>query len=292
MRVIAESELIINSDGSIFHLHMRPEQLAGNVILVGDPGRVAMVAAHFDSVECEGSSREFNFKTGTYRGVRFTVLSTGIGTDNIDIVVNELDALVNIDFKTRQVKEELTSLNILRIGTCGAVQPDIPLGSYIFSHISVGADGLMNWYAGRDEVTIPDMEKAFVEQVGYDRNLGRPYFIKADQKLIDAFADCSVKGMTVAAQGFYGPQGRYVRIPLAMPDMLEKFAAFSHDGYRITNFEMEGSAVAALSRKLGHRAGTICLVVANRYHKGVNPDYKELMNKLVVTALDRLAALK
>ena len=292
MRVIAESELIINSDGSIFHLHMRPEQLAGNVILVGDPGRVAMVAAHFDSVECEGSSREFNFKTGTYRGVRFTVLSTGIGTDNIDIVVNELDALVNIDFKTRQIKEKLTSLNILRIGTCGAVQPDIPLGSYIFSHISVGADGLMNWYAGRDEVTIPEMEKAFVEQVGYDRNLGRPYFIKADQKLIDAFADCSVKGMTVAAQGFYGPQGRYVRIPLAMPDMLEKFTAFSHDGYRITNFEMEGSAVAALSKKLGHRAGTICLVIANRYLKGANPDYKELMNRLVVTALDRLAALK
>lgn len=292
MRVIPESELIINSDGSIFHLHMRPEQLAGNVILVGDPGRVAMVAAHFDSVECEGSSREFNFKTGTYRGVRFTVLSTGIGTDNIDIVVNELDALVNIDFKTRQVKEELTSLNILRIGTCGAVQPDIPLGSYIFSHISVGADGLMNWYAGRDEVTIPEMEKAFVEQVGYDRNLGRPYFIKADQKLIDAFADCSVKGMTVAAQGFYGPQGRYVRIPLAMPDMLERFAAFSYDGYRITNFEMEGSAVAALSRKLGHRAGTICLAIANRHLKGANPDYKELMDKLVATALDRLAALK
>lgn len=292
MRIIPESELIINSDGSIFHLHIRPEQLAGNVILVGDPGRVEMVASHFDSVECGGSSREFKFMTGSYKGTGFTVLSTGIGTDNIDIVMNELDALVNVDFKTRQVKEKLTVLNILRIGTCGAVQPDIPLGAYIFSHISIGADGLMNWYAGRDEVSIPDMEKAFMEHMDYDRNLGRPYFIEADRKLIDAFADCSLKGMTVAAQGFYGPQGRYVRIPLAMPDMVEKFTSFSYNGYRITNFEMEGSALAALSRKLGHRAGTICLAIANRHFKGVNPDYKELMDKLVCIVLDRLVTFK
>ena len=289
---IPESELIINGDGSAFHIHIRPEQLGDCVILVGDPGRVDMVKKHFDSVECEGESREFHWATGARKGKRFTCLSTGIGTDNIDIVMTELDSLANIDYATREVKSEHKALDILRIGTCGAVQPDIPLGAYIFSHISIGADGLMNWYAGRDEVSIPDMEKAFMEHMDYDRNLGRPYFIEADRKLIDAFADCSLKGMTVAAQGFYGPQGRYVRIPLAMPDMVEKFTSFSYNGYRITNFEMEGSALAALSRKLGHRAGTICLAIANRHFKGVNPDYKELMDKLVCIVLDRLVTFK
>ena len=200
---IPESELIINSDGSIFHLHIKPEQLSDNVILVGDPGRVSMVSSFFDSVECSGSSREFVFSTGTYKGKRFTCISTGIGTDNIDIVVTELDALANIDFETREVRPVHRSLNILRIGTSGAIQPEIPLGAFIFSHISIGCDGLMHWYEGRDSFALLDFEKAFVEHVHWNRLLPAPYFVKADEKLVDLFKDFTVKGMTVSAPGFY-----------------------------------------------------------------------------------------
>lgn len=288
MSKIGNSELIINSDGSVFHLHIRPEELAGTVILVGDPGRVDMVSSFFESKEFRRESREFVTVTGRYNGKRITVLSTGIGTDNIDIVVNELDALANIDFATRTVKAEKKSLRLLRIGTSGAIQPDIPISSFVFSHISIGCDGLLNWYAGRDSVTVKEMEEAFVKSVDWDSHLPAPYFAKASDELTDLFRDMAFKGMTISAPGFYGPQGRVLRLPLAMPDMVEKFENFEYDGYRITNFEMEGSALAGLSAHLGHKAGTICCIIANRYHKGAAPDYKPYVEKLVKLALDRL----
>ena len=288
---IAESELIINGDGSVFHLHMRPEQLADNVILVGDPGRVDMVAEFLTDIELRNASREFVSTTGRYNGKRFTVLSTGIGCDNIDIVMNELDALANIDFTTREIKPEKRSLNILRIGTCGAIQKDIPLGSFVFSHVSVGCDGLLNWYADRDLIAMPGIEEAFKEHVHWAKHLPDPYFVMASEKLIDKFADCTVKGMTISASGFYGPQGRILRMPLAMPDMLDDFESFEYDGRRITNFEMEGSAVAGIARHLGHNAGTVCCVIANRHIGSSNPDYKPQVRKLVELCLQKLSEL-
>lgn len=286
---IPESELIINGDGSAFHLHIRPDQLADTVILVGDPGRIGMFEELFDSIECGGQSREFRFVTGLYKGKRITALSTGIGTDNIDIVMTELDALANVDFETREERKEHRTLTVLRIGTCGAIQPDIPLGSYVFSHISVGCDGLLNWYEDRDAISDLAMEKAFVEHVGWNRHLPDPYFVRASQMLIDKFADCTVKGVTISASGFYGPQGRVVRLGLAMPSMLQDFESFSYEGYRITNFEMEGSALAGLARKLGHEAGTVCCAIANRYLKNSNTDYKPQVKGLVKLCLDRLS---
>ena len=286
---IAESELIINGDGSVFHIHIRPDQLADNVILVGDPGRVDMFRPLLDDIEAEGASREFVWVTGTYKGKKFTVLSTGIGTDNIDIVMTELDALANIDFATREVRPEHRTLNILRIGTCGAIQPEIPLGSFIFSHISIGCDGLLNWYEGRDSIALLDFEEAFKKHVQWDRHLPDPYFVRASDKLIRKFEDCTVKGMTISASGFYGPQGRVVRQGLAMPDMLADFESFEYGGYKITNFEMEGSALAGLAAKLGHNAGTVCCVIAHRYLKDANTDYKPRVAELVKLALERLA---
>ena len=286
---IAESELIINGDGSVFHIHIRPDQLADNVILVGDPGRVDMFRPLLDDIEAEGASREFVWVTGTYKGKKFTVLSTGIGTDNIDIVMTELDALANIDFTTREVRPEHRTLNILRIGTCGAIQPEIPLGSFIFSHISIGCDGLLNWYEGRDSIALLDFEEAFKKHVHWDRHLPDPYFVRASDKLIRKFEDCTVKGMTISASGFYGPQGRVVRQGLAMPDMLADFESFEYGGYKITNFEMEGSALAGLAAKLGHNAGTVCCVIAHRYLKDANTDYKPRVAELVKLALERLA---
>ena len=289
---IAESELIINPDGSVFHLHLRPEELADTVILVGDPGRVDMVASFLTDIEFRRASREFVSVTGRYEGKRMTVLSTGIGTDNIDIVMNELDALANVDFATREVKPEHRTLTILRIGTTGAIQPDIPLGSYIFSHISVGCDGLLNWYSCRDKVSISDMEEAFVRHVGWDSHLPSPYFAKAGEKLIRAFEDSTVKGVTISAPGFYGPQGRVLRVPLAMKDMLDRFESFRFGEWRITNFEMEGSALAGLAAHLGHVAGTVCCAIANRHLKSSNPDYKPQVRGLVELSLKKLAGLQ
>ena len=285
---IPESELIINSDGSVFHIHIRPDQLADKVILVGDPGRVEMFRPLLEKVECEGASREFVWITGRYNSERVTVLSTGIGTDNIDIVMTELDALANVDFTTREVKPEHRTLDILRIGTCGAIQPEIPLGAFIFSHISVGCDGLLNWYDNRNQIALLDFEEAFKKHVHWDKHLPDPYFVRASDKLIAKFADCTVKGMTISASGFYGPQGRVVRQGLAMPNMLEDFETFEFDGYKITNFEMEGSALAGMSAKLGHNAGTVCCAIAHRYLKDANTDYKPRVKELVVLALDRL----
>ncbi len=288
---IAESELIINSDGSIFHLHIRPEQLAKNVILVGDPGRVAMFKPYFETLECEGASREFVWATGTYHGSRITALSTGIGTDNIDIVMTELDALANIDFSTREVKKEHTTLNIVRLGTCGALQPEIPLGSFVLSHISIGFDGLMNWYAGREEITDTAMEEAFMKHMNWPKELPTPYFVKASEKLIELFEDSTVRGMTISSPGFYGPQGRVVRQQLAMPNMLEDIESFRYEDRKITNFEMEGSAIAGIARHLGHEATTVCCVIAHRYLKDANTDYKPRVAQLVKLVLDKVSSI-
>ena len=288
---IPESELIINDDGSAFHIHLKPEELADKVILVGDPGRVDMVGEFLEEKEFRHASREFVSITGKYKGSRITVLSTGIGTDNIDIVLTELDSLANVDFKTREVRPEHRRLTILRIGTTGAIQPDIPLGSFIFSEVSVGCDGLLNWYADIDKVNIPEMEEAFKKHTHWDSRLSSPYFVKAGQRLIDAFRDCTVKGVTISAQGFYGPQGRVVRLPLAMPDMLETFESFRFGEYRITNFEMESSAVAGLAAHLGHEAGTVCCAIANRYLKDSNTNYKPRVRQLVELALGKMAEL-
>ncbi|MBO7198379.1 MAG: nucleoside phosphorylase [Tidjanibacter sp.] len=291
MRTIPSSELIINSDGSIFHLHIKPEHLADIVILVGDPGRVEMVASYFDEKECNIASREFRTITGTYKGKRMTVISTGIGTDNIDIVVSELDALANIDFATRQEKEQKRQLTLLRLGTSGAIQPDIPLGSFVFARTSVGFDGLLNYYEGRDGVCDLAIEQAFVEHTGWNPQLPAPYFINADADLFEHFKDSVVEGITVAAPGFYGPQGRWLRIAPADRQLNSKIESFRYEDRRITNFEMEGSALAGLGALMGHRAGTLCTIIAQRAVKDMNTDYKPFVRQMVEMALDKLAAL-
>ena len=285
---IPESELIINGDGSVFHLHIKPEELADTVVLFGDPDRVKMFEPLFEKIDAQGRNREFAFCTGWYHGKRITALSHGIGCDNIDIVATELDALANIDFKTREVKPEHKTLTMVRIGTCGAIQPEIPLGSFVLSQISVGCDGLMNWYADRDKIALLDFEEAFKKAVHWDRHLPDPYFVRASQKLIDLFQDCTVKGMTISASGFYGPQGRVVRQRLAMPNMLEEFENFEYKGWKITNGEMEGSALAGIAAQLGHDAITVCCVIAHRYLKDANTDYKGGVQGLVKLVMDRL----
>ncbi|MBR2379568.1 MAG: nucleoside phosphorylase [Paraprevotella sp.] len=287
----AESELIINADGSIFHLHIKPENLADKVILVGDPGRVPMVASHFDTQECNISSREFRTITGTYKGKRITVISTGIGCDNIDIVMNEIDALANIDFTTRTEKDELRSLEILRIGTCGGLQPYTPVGTFICSVKSVGFDGLLNFYQGRNEVCDIPMEQALLKHLGWSGNMcaPAPYVIDADAELIERIAtNDMVRGVTIACGGFYGPQGRQLRIPLTDPTQNEKVVTFNFNGYQITNFEMESSALAGLARLMGHKATTCCMVIANRVAGEANTGYKNQIDNLIKLALDRI----
>ena len=266
-KYFAESELIINKDGSIFHLHVTPEHLADKVILVGDPGRVALVASHFDTKECDIESREFHTITGTYKEKRITVISTGIGCDNIDIVMNEIDAMANIDFKTRTLKPELRQLDIVRIGTCGGLQPFTPEGTFICSEISVGFDGLLNFYAGRNAVCDLSFERALLNHLGWSGNMcmPAPYVIHADEEMVERIAQKDmVRGVTVACGGFFGPQGRQLRVPLTDPHQNEKIEHFEYQGHRITNFEMESSALAGLARLMGHRATTACMVIANR----------------------------
>ena len=291
MRTIPASELIINDDGSIFHLHLRPEQLADTVILVGDPGRVALVAEHFDSRECEISNREFRTVTGSYKGRRMTVLSTGIGIGNIDICVTELDALANVDFATRQEKAEKRRLTLVRLGTSGAIQPDIRVGEMVFSRTSVGFDGLLNYYKGRNEVCDLEIERAFMEHTGWNELLPKPYFIDADPTLFELFRDCTREGITIAAPGFYAPQGRWVRLEPQDVHLNEKIESFDYRGRRITNFEMEGSALAGLAALMGHRAATICTIIAQRVALDACTDYKPFVRKMIATALDKLAAL-
>ena len=285
------SELIINSDGSVFHLHIKPEQLADKVILVGDPGRVSLVASHFEQKECEIASREFKTVTGSYKGKRITVTSTGIGCDNIDIVVNELDALANIDFQTREEKEELRQLEIVRIGTCGGLQPFTPVGTFICSEKSVGFDGLLNFYEGRNAVCDLPMERALLNHLGWTGNMcaPSPYVIDADQELVERIAQKDmVRGVTVACGGFFGPQGRQLRIPLADPHQNAKIESFEYQGHRITNFEMESSALAGLSKLLGHKATTVCMVIANRVAKEANTGYVNQIDDLIQVVLDRI----
>lgn len=292
MKTYPESELIINPDGSIFHLHVRPEQLADKVILVGDPGRVALVASHFESKECEVESREFRTVTGTYQGKRITVLSTGIGCDNIDIVINELDALANIDFATRTDRPEHRTLELVRIGTCGGLQPFTPEGTFVASERSIGFDGLLNFYGGRDQVCDLAFEAEFVKHMAWKGNqcIPHPYVVRANAELIDRIAgEEMVRGVTIAAGGFFGPQGRRLRIPLADPQQNEKIMNFvSSEGKRITNFEMESSALAGLSLLLGHKAMTCCMVIANRVAGKANPNYKNSIDNLIRLVLERI----
>ncbi len=289
MNYYPESELIINKDGSIFHLHLKPEQIADNVILVGDPGRVPLVASHFSEIECEVTSREFHTITGRYKGKRITVQSTGIGCDNIDIVMNEMDALANIDFKTRTNKDQLKSLTFVRIGTCGGLQPNTPTGTFIASAKSIGFDGLLNFYAGRDEACDLEFEEAFKSQVKWNDRIGNPYVVNNDPELLDRIAaDDMVRGVTIACGGFFGPQGRKLRLPLADPDLNQKIEQFSYNHLKVTNFEMESSALAGLSKLMGHKALTCCMVVANRRAKEANTGYKNTIDGLIQKVLERI----
>lgn len=291
-RVIPASELIINDDGTIFHLHLRPEQVADTIILVGDPARVEAIAKRFDEVECRASNREFNTVTGTYKGKRMSVLSTGIGIGNIDICVTELDALANIDFATRTVKEQHRQLTLVRLGTSGALQPDIELGEVVYARTSVGFDTLLNYYAGRNEVCDLEIEKAFIEHTAWSELLHRPYFVNSDAELWEHFKDSVTEGITIAAPGFYAPQGRYVRLQPADKDLNAKIESFRYKGRRITNFEMEGSALAGLARLMGHRATTMCTIIAQRIAKDAKTDYKPFVEQMISMALEKLATLK
>jgi uridine phosphorylase len=284
-----ESELIINSDGSCFHLHLRPEQLADRVILVGDPARVDTVAAHFDTRECEVSSREFHTVTGTYKGKRITCQSHGIGCDNIDIVMNELDTLANIDYETRTERPEHRTLTCVRIGTCGGLQPFTPTGCFVASVKSIGFDGLLNYYAGRNEVCDIQLEYAFKKHMAWNPLKGAPYVAISDADLVEQIAgDDMIKGYTVSCGGFYGPQGRQLRIPLEDPRQNEKIESFEYDGLHICNFEMESSALAGLASLLGHRAMTCCMVIANRYTQKMNTEYKNSIDTLIEKVLERI----
>ncbi len=291
MRTIPSSELIINGDGSIFHLHLKPEQLADIVILVGDPGRVAMIAEFFDEREAEVSNREFRTITGSYKGRRMSVISTGIGIGNIDICVTELDALANIDFATRQVKAEHKRLTLVRLGTSGAIQRDIEVGDIIFSRTSLGFDGLLSYYEGRDSVCDLALESAFMQHTGWYEKLPYPYFVDADSELFELFKDSTKEGITIAAPGFYAPQGRWVRLRPHDLELNHKIESFRFGERRITNFEMEGSALAGLSALLGHRAATICTIIAQRVAKDACTDYKPFVRHMIQMALDKLATL-
>lgn len=286
---IPDSEMIINGDGSIFHLHLRPEHIKDNIIIVGDPARVDIVASFFDTVEFETSSREFHTITGTYHGKPVMCLSHGIGGDNIDIVVNELDALANIDFATRQVKDTFRQLNIVRIGTSGGLQPDLPVGSFVIAEVGIGFDGVLNFYAGRNDVCDLDFERHFCQAVGWNPLWAKPYVAPADAELVARIGHDDMKrGCTISANGFYGPQGRQLRLPLADPELNHKIEAFSYNGRRITNYEMESAALQGLCRMMGHRAMTVCAIIANRTTCDATSNYKTAVRDLIATVLDRL----
>lgn len=288
-KIIPDSELIINSDGSIFHLHLTPEQLTDKIIVVGDPGRVDMVASHFDTKEFEVSSREFHTIGGTYKGKRIMCLSHGIGSDNIDIVVNELDALANIDFTTRTVKSEFRQLEIIRIGTSGSLQPDLALGTPVIATKAIGFDGVLNFYAGRNEVCDLDFEKAFCEHVKWNSLWCKPYVVDADEELVKRIGgNDMIHGNTIAAVGFYGPQGREVRLPLAEPELNNRIESFRYNNRKVTNYEMESSALQGLAKLMGHKAMTVCTIIANRRNNDAKPNYKTAVADLIKTVLDRI----
>ena len=291
MKTIEASELIINEDGSIFHLHLLPHQLAEKIILVGDPNRVNLVANNFDTQECCIENREFRTITGTYKGKRISVISTGIGCDNIDIVMNEIDALANIDFQSRTIKPELKTLEIVRIGTCGGLQPHCPVGTFIASEISIGFDGLLNFYGGRNQVCNHELEKDFIAHMNWRDNqcIPHPYVVHADKELTQRIAQTDmVRGVTIACGGFYAPQGRTLRLPLADPCQNEKIISFRKGEHCITNFEMESSAISGLSLLMGHKALTVCMVIANRLAHEANTNYRNSINTLIQTVLERI----
>lgn len=287
-RLIPPSELPINSDGSVFHLHLRPEQLAEKIVMMGDPERVPLVTKQFDEIEFDQQSREFRVITGTYKGKRITALSHGIGCDNIDIVVNELDALANIDLQTRTIQKKTRSLTMVRIGTCGGLQPFCPIGSYVVSEISMGMDGLLFFYDQGETVNEAGLSKAFCNHTSWLDKLAYPYFVAANKKLIDRIGFDMVKGITCSANGFYGPQGRHVRLGLTNPKQNELLESFSYEGLQFTNYEMESAALAGLSLLMGHSAMTVCLVIANRHSNEMNTDYKGSFDDLITKVLDRI----
>lgn len=287
--MIKPSELILNPDGSVFHLHLKPENISDQIILVGDPARVDTIATNFSKIEFSTQNREFKTVTGWYNNKKITLVSTGIGTDNIDIVVNELDALANIDLVKREIKPKHRELKIVRIGTSGGLQTDLPVNSFVVSQKSIGFDGLLNFYAGRNKVTDLEFEKAFKEYTGWDASLPSPYVTDASKELISKFDNEHFKkGVTISAPGFYGPQGRELRIPLAFPQLNEKIETFSYKDLRITNFEMECSAIYGLSKLLGHQALTVCLIIANRVSLTANENYRDEMKRLIKLVLDTL----
>lgn len=287
MRQIPDSELIINPNGSIFHLHLLPEQIADTILLVGDPGRVKQVSEKFDSIECKVENREFVTHTGTFKGKRISVLSTGIGTDNIDIVINELDALVNIDLAKRVEKESKRKLNLIRIGTSGALQEDIPVDSFVISAFGLGMDGLLNFYMHHWPET-EGLKSDFLKQTHWPSTFNTPYLVKGSDDLRKKIGEGMHTGITATACGFYGPQGRILRLNLHMPDLNEKLTNFKSDGWRITNFEMETSALFGLSSLLGHHATTVCAIIANRIRKEYSKNYKIAVNNLIETVLERI----
>ncbi|MDD3967600.1 MAG: nucleoside phosphorylase [Proteiniphilum sp.] len=288
MRIIPESELIINSDGSAFHLRIRPEQLADKIVMMGDPDRVTMTAGYFDQIECDVSSREFHTVTGTYKGKRITALSHGIGTDNIDIVLTELDALANVDFNTRMVKERFRQLTMVRVGTSGGMQPHCPVGSYVVSEKSIGFDGLIHYYANAHTIREEDFEEAFQKHVNWSPFHCSPYVVSADEELVERIGHDMIRGVTISAIGFYGPQGRHVRMPLADPDLNTKIESFRFGEHCITNYEMESSAIAGLGRLMGHKAMTVCAIIANRVALKSNANYKGSTEELIRIVLERI----
>ena len=281
MNRIGESELILNKDGSVFHLHLKPEDIADTIILVGDQGRVSMVSSFFDNIEVEKHNREFITNTGYYNGKRITVISTGIGTDNIDIVVNELDALVNIDLEKRIPKKEHKTLNFIRIGTSGALQEDIPVDTPVATKTSLGFDNLINFYAGRDDISNKDMEDKFMAHTDWNKSLHTPYFVESSDELFNKVAFDMTSGVTISAPGFYGPQGRQLRLQPADPNLNDKISKFRYEDLKITNYEMESSAIYGLSKLLGHNGLTICSIIANRKRKEYSTNYKVAVKELV-----------
>ena len=290
MRQIPASELIINADGSIFHLHLHPDDLdeINTVILVGDPARVAMIARYFDKVELAKANREFITRIGRLGNKRFMVMSTGIGIGNIDIAMTELDALVNIDFASRRIKTRHRSLQFIRLGTSGALHADIPLGSMVMSDISAGFDGLLNFYSGRNDACLSELEEAFIEQTNWNAMLPRPYFVPASKALTLLFGDEVIHGITASAPGFYAPQGRVLRLGLTDPDLLQHIESFNYKGQRILNFEMEGAPLAGLALLLGHRAVTLCTIIANRHIQSMNTDYQPAVTNMIEQCIDRV----
>ncbi|MBT3384033.1 MAG: nucleoside phosphorylase [Prolixibacteraceae bacterium] len=288
--MIKHSELILNNDGSIFHLHLKPENISDQIILVGDPARVDIITSFFEKIDFSIQNREFKTVTGWYNRKKLSVISTGIGTDNIDIVLNELDALVNIDLKKREILKKHKSLNIVRIGTSGGLQPDLPVNSLVVSQKSIGFDGMLNFYANRENVCDLSFEIAFKKFTSWDKSLPTPYVVDASEYLLSKFGDREFKkGATISAPGFYGPQGRELRLPLAVPELNQLLEEFSFNEIKITNFEMESSAIYGLSKMLGHKALTICLIIANRVTLNANQDYRDEMKKLIKKVLSRLS---